>query len=212
MHLEKVTACVLRIGESGQELLVFKHPTAGFQLPAGTVEKGETPEFAVVREVWEETGLSARVVRKLGVEERNAPAGRGFLRSDSLPVRSAPREEAVVPGAVLPRGQYQLGELRDGFVFVRYQEYDLNRQPPFLLWAVESWVPESEIAPGTRRHFFQVEALNDSPSTWDHPADMGHTFHLFWAAVDHLPELIGEQNDWLKRLAERLAGRKKIDL
>ena len=212
MHLEKVTAFVLRIGESGQELLVFRHPNAGYQLPAGTIEKGEAPAFAVVREVWEETGLRVRVVRKSGVEERDAPAGWGFLHSGALPVRKAPSDEAVVSGKVLPRARYQLGERRDGFIFVRYQEYDLNQQPPSLLWELESWVPESEIATGTRRHFFQVEEQEVSPPAWDHPADMGHTFHLFWASLDCLPVLIGEQNDWLKWLKTGRGRETKIDL
>jgi len=40
----------------------------GVQVPAGTIEPGETPARAAVREVAEETGLRARVVRSLGVE------------------------------------------------------------------------------------------------------------------------------------------------
>lgn len=45
----------------GQRLLVFRHsfvPEAGIQVPAGTVEPGERPEAAVLREAREETGLS----------------------------------------------------------------------------------------------------------------------------------------------------------
>lgn len=52
----KVTAMITR----GSELLVFRkpeHPGTGTQVPAGTVEPGEPPEVAVVREAIEETGL-----------------------------------------------------------------------------------------------------------------------------------------------------------
>lgn len=41
-------------------LLVFRHPDypeAGIQVPAGTIEPGETPENAVLREAFEETGI-----------------------------------------------------------------------------------------------------------------------------------------------------------
>jgi 8-oxo-dGTP diphosphatase len=41
-------------------LLVFRHPNtpeAGIQVPAGTVEPGESPRDAVLREAFEETGL-----------------------------------------------------------------------------------------------------------------------------------------------------------
>lgn len=54
-------------------LLVFTHDdvpleVAGVQVPAGTIEPGESPEAAIVREVLEESGVQARIVRSLGVE------------------------------------------------------------------------------------------------------------------------------------------------
>lgn len=63
----KVVAYVVHEGR----LLVFTHddfPLAelGVQVPAGTIEPGEAPAEAAVREVAEETGLRARVVRPLG--------------------------------------------------------------------------------------------------------------------------------------------------
>jgi 8-oxo-dGTP diphosphatase len=64
-------------------LLVFEHcdfPDAGIQVPAGTVDEGESPDEAVLREVEEETGLSGfnatvflgsfeHDMREFGVEE-----------------------------------------------------------------------------------------------------------------------------------------------
>ena len=62
--VEKVTAFITRERIGVKELLLFKHPTAGIQIPAGTVEEGETPETAVMREVYEETGLRAVKIEK----------------------------------------------------------------------------------------------------------------------------------------------------
>ncbi|MGH2506252.1 MAG: GNAT family N-acetyltransferase [Ktedonobacteraceae bacterium] len=48
-----------------QKLLVFSHPhapEAGIQVPAGTVEVGESPEQAVLREAFEETGLTGLIL------------------------------------------------------------------------------------------------------------------------------------------------------
>ena len=51
-------------------LLIFSHPlepSAGLQVPAGSMLDGEAPEIAVLREAREETGLEyLRVVRFLG--------------------------------------------------------------------------------------------------------------------------------------------------
>jgi 8-oxo-dGTP pyrophosphatase MutT (NUDIX family) len=61
-----------------RELLVFDHrdfPGAGTQVPAGTVENDEDPAATVVREVLEETGVQARVVRELGGTDAVAPRG-----------------------------------------------------------------------------------------------------------------------------------------
>jgi 8-oxo-dGTP pyrophosphatase MutT (NUDIX family) len=68
----RVVAYVVRDGA----LLVFDHrdvPEAGTQVPAGTVEEGEDPAAAVVREVLEECGVRAQVVRELGFTDTFAP-------------------------------------------------------------------------------------------------------------------------------------------
>ncbi len=53
----------------GDELLVFEHrdhPQAGTQVPAGRIDPGESLEEGLARELDEETGIEARVVRELG--------------------------------------------------------------------------------------------------------------------------------------------------
>jgi len=65
-EIKKVVAYIT----SGRRLLVFEHtefPEAGIQVPAGTVDPGEDPQTAVLREAYEETGLSnLKLVRALG--------------------------------------------------------------------------------------------------------------------------------------------------
>lgn len=72
-------AYITRDRGSGPELLVFAHrdqPEAGLQVPAGTVEPGEDPDAAVIREVWEETGIVLpATASKLGITRYEADAG-----------------------------------------------------------------------------------------------------------------------------------------
>ena len=67
--VQKVVCYVMQ----DEHLLVFTHDAvpidiAGVQVPAGTIEAGEAPEDAAVREALEETGIQTTVVRYLGEE------------------------------------------------------------------------------------------------------------------------------------------------
>ena len=55
----------------GHSILILKHPDhpeAGIQVPAGSIEHGESPRIGVLREAFEETGLAnLRLVQFLGL-------------------------------------------------------------------------------------------------------------------------------------------------
>src|SRR5690348_7609122 len=89
------------VGNHRANLLVFSHPDfpeAGIQVPAGTIEPGEGPEVAVLREAFEETGLSGlKLVAPLGEQLRDVtPFGKDelqhryffHLRCDESPPRT----------------------------------------------------------------------------------------------------------------------------
>ena len=60
--IEKVVAYITR----DDHLLVFRHidSDAGIQVPAGTLEPGESPDDGVIREAREETGLDSLSIRR----------------------------------------------------------------------------------------------------------------------------------------------------
>lgn len=55
--VEKAVAAVVRVGATGEELLVFTHPFSGVQIPKGTIEPDEPIVAAALRELEEESGL-----------------------------------------------------------------------------------------------------------------------------------------------------------
>lgn len=67
LHPDKACPVVIR-GQGAIEILAFEHPLAGLQLVKGTIESGESSRAAALRELREESGLSAsNVLADLGI-------------------------------------------------------------------------------------------------------------------------------------------------
>ena len=58
---EKVCSVVLSSARR-PKILLFRHPLAGVQLVKGTIEKGEAPCRAALRELAEESGISTATI------------------------------------------------------------------------------------------------------------------------------------------------------
>ncbi|MEM7488755.1 MAG: NUDIX domain-containing protein [Pseudomonadota bacterium] len=54
------------IVRQGGRVLAFRHPWAGLQLVKGGIERGERPDRAALRELWEEAGVTGWAPRALG--------------------------------------------------------------------------------------------------------------------------------------------------
>jgi 8-oxo-dGTP pyrophosphatase MutT (NUDIX family) len=201
--VEKVTAFITR--ELGGEpyLLLFEHPNAGIQIPAGTVESNETPEAAVIREVAEETGLrSPSICRYLGCVEGKLPEGQRII---AAPTKVYARPDATSFDWAYLRQGISVALLRkaDGFSQVTYEEFDRVPDPRYVTLSITGWVPDEVLADSTRRHFFHLEFAGHSEERWTVFAD-NHRFVLFWAPLSALPEIIYPQSEWLEFLPEPL--------
>lgn len=196
--IEKVTAFILRQHQDKSEILTIYHPSAGRQLPAGTVEEHETPEQAVLREIQEETGLSKlRIIAKKG-EKLSFTMDNEYILLSSTRFYAWPAQSARREGPLFTRGfRVNAFERKAGFAHVIYKEMDFNKTPPTLLWEKEGWLPSEMLTREMKRHFYQIEVLEETLDVWEQPADFGYTFRLEWLPVVPRPIFIGEQNTWL---------------
>ena len=140
--VEKVTAFIIRESKDGQELLLFEHPNAGVQIPAGTVEDDETPEEAVIREATEETGLTSLSMRQyLGCTEERLPARQRIIVE---PTKVYARPDVTsFDWAQLRKGIPVALVRRSGdFSQVKYEEFDRVPNPRYVTMGITGWVPD----------------------------------------------------------------------
>lgn len=199
--IEKVTAFVIRKKNNIPQLLVFSHPTAGTQIPAGTVEVNEPVELALLREIKEKTGLSKiKLIKKLGETLQFTGPNEAYL-TQTIRCYSWPAQAAKRNGPLCNRGLLlQTFERKVGFIHVSYKEYDLNLEPPVLLSELEGWLPSDALTREIRRYFYLLKVEEDTPEYWKTESDGGNVFQCYWVDVNAIPELMGEQAEWVQQL------------
>lgn len=194
--VEKVTAFITRHAVGGEELLLFAHPFAGNQIPAGTVEVGETPETAVLREAAEETGLTqlSSPILLAQYEETLLPGQRVIAAATQVYARP---DAASFAWATFRRGLTVTARREAaGWTQVEYVEYDQEPDPNFVTYRILGWTPDEALATARRRSFFHLTCVTPTPDRWTTASD-NHTFSLFWTRLDRLPPIIPPQNAWL---------------
>jgi 8-oxo-dGTP pyrophosphatase MutT (NUDIX family) len=199
--LRKVTAFV--VDRSTRRLLVFRHPLAGVQLPAGSVELGEGFIAAARREVLEETGWTiAGAPQLLGVEAVDLGDERGVMLES---VADGVTDRGGQP-SVLARG-HKVRVLRRSQRLVEVCEeiFDLTTSPPEVRELIQGWVPAHTVGAAIERGFVLFceepgERLSGRRSQF---AD-GHTFEVYWALPESLA-LVAGQDVWLGRYQDQIA-------
>ena len=143
MTIHKVTAFITRERPEGRQILLFQHPQAGVQIPAGTVDEGEDWQTAVIREATEETGLTQLTIhRYLGQIENELAAGEAILNQDSH-IFSQPDASSLPFAPLMSRGMtFEVGEQVGSFHHTIYTEYDQLPNPTQITLHIDGWLPE----------------------------------------------------------------------
>jgi 8-oxo-dGTP pyrophosphatase MutT (NUDIX family) len=202
--VEKVTAFITRWQQEGPELLVFQHPLAGLQLPAGTVEIKEPLEEAVLREVAEEAGLvDVKIVTYLGSLESTL-SGDEHVVLLTTKLFSSPAYDSSSEGYMLGRGlPVRVTSTIGKFSAVLCDPLDPHEQPPVRRSDVSGYLRSSVLGRHIQRHMFQLRPTTHMPDSWQIEAD-GHVLRFFWKTLDTRPRLNPIQAEWLDSFYERL--------
>jgi membrane protein len=201
----KVTGLVTRNSDHGPQLLLFQHPSAGIQLPAGSVVVGEEAETAVLREVTEETGLThLKIKQHLGRWENElaedeciiATTAHALLEPDS---QSLPYQTPFQRGLTV-----QFDGWVNGFAKVAYLEYDQFPDPSQITFSITGYLPPDAVKMRKVRDFFHLTCDEETAVRWTHPGDQDHTFTPFWVPLQPMPQLVPGQDKWLEFVYDKL--------
>ena len=203
--VDKVTAFITRERNGVTELLLFKHPTAGIQIPAGTVEDAEDPEVAVKREVYEETGLGIVKIERFPGYIENELGENERIVAKTTPVYVNPSLNSITYKEELTRGlTVNYNSKHKKFTHVSYVEYDSIPDPTYIRCKITGWVPSENVSARKTRYFFQLTALEETAEEWEVKGDPGHVFKLFWAPISATPRIVSPQDKWLDYVYEEI--------
>ena len=198
--VQKVTAFIIRERNSIKELLVFKHPTAGIQIPAGTVEEGEDIETAVKREVYEETGLRfVEIEDYLGCFENELENNQRII-AETTHVYIQPNLDAMPYKRKLSKGlTVDYLSTQEDFTHISYIEYEYDKfyKPTCIRSNITGWVPNENISAQKKRHFFHLTTQEETADAWELKSDQGHIFKPYWTPLSPKPNIIPPQDQWL---------------
>ncbi len=204
--VRKVTAFITRKRDGVKELLVFKHPTAGIQIPAGTVSEGEDLEVALRREVCEETGLkSVETQEYLGcLENELEEAERVVARTTYVYIE--PDLNAIPYRQKLPRGlTVKCNSVHEDFTQISYTEYYNSPDIKYILHDYTGWVPSENLSAQKTRYFYHLTTLEETEDEWEVKGDPGHIFKPHWTPLSPKPQLVENQDKRLDFVWEKIS-------
>ena len=198
---EKVTAFVTRTAPQGVELLLFEHPYAGIQLPAGTVENGEAHDVAAAREAREETGLTDLPPGRYLAAQNETLPGDSYMMLTTSRVYSRPEPTSFDWASIRNGLMVELHRTEAGYAHVTFAELYRRADPPYVTYQITGWVPIDVLTRDVTRYFYHFSYQGQTPETW--PVDIDHhRFRLFWAPLMALPAIVPWQRRWVDVLTQ----------
>ncbi len=163
----------------GDHVLLVRSPRRGWEFPGGQVEQGEAPLDALVREIQEESGITARPVRFVGIyanlarkpgygvwEGMTLPpilnlsfvceyvSGEPRTSNESIEVRWVTREQARELVTSISYGE-RLADMLDAVDGIRFAAYKAPRSGPM------EWISCATLGAGVELRQLQEGLASD---------------------------------------------------
>ncbi|MYF63215.1 MAG: NUDIX hydrolase [Rhodothermaceae bacterium] len=202
MSLGKVTCFITCNLDGRKHVLLLKHPYAGNQIPAGTVEKGESFVAAALREAREETGLAAlHVVAELLSEREKLPPNTAVIQKTST-VYSRP-DTSSFDWVTIRRGiRVDTRETENGFVQIDYVEKELLGSDR-ISFQITGWIPQDALTTNVERKHYHLSCAASDELEWEVFSDH-HKFVLMWHPLTEDPQLQEPFGEWFDSIKEQL--------
>ena len=202
MSLGKVACFVTYSLDDRKHVLLLKHPYAGNQIPAGTVEEGESFVDAAIRETREETGLDRLdVVAELLSERENLPPNTAVIQQAST-VYSRP-DTGSFDWVTIRRGiRVDTRRTEKGFVQIDYVEKE-SLGSDMITFQITGWIPQDALTTNVERKHFHLSCAASDELEWEVFSD-NHKFVLVWHPLTEDPHLQEPFREWFDSLKERL--------
>ena len=191
--LEKVTCFIVNEKE---QIALFKHPFAGYQIPSGTVEIGEGHRKAALREAEEESGLEQLEIIKLLGKEREILSNNEFAIYQKSIVYGRP-DSTSFDWASIRRGIRIIKNRECGeWSHITYREMNDALEPEYITYEITGWVKSKNITNLQCRYFYLLKYSGPLKSKWVVETD-NHHFTLSWYDVNDFDIISDSQKVWL---------------
>lgn len=180
-----------------KEILALFHPTAGVQIPKGTIEFNELPETAAIREGVEETGLKdlkmrchIKTVSKVLDDDKRyiSRSTKVFSRPDMSSFDWADLRRGILVSVLREQDEYHQ---------IEYIEYD-DLESSVISYQITGWVPKACLTQDYLWHFYHLET-NETLDYWTN-FDDNHQFEFKWISLDEMYKFNVNHRKWIEEI------------
>lgn len=192
--LNKITVIIRN--SMTRKIACFKHPNAGYQLPAGSVEYNESIIDGAIREAFEELGIDiSRDKLSIIKSDTVQLADEKYILLNDVNVKIAPNDIAMNLG-FLKRGRtVEVMQEKDDWVQIKYFEWNDLEKKDFVSGQLVGWVYKDNLSKKYRRHYVYCNTSSEIKQLTETD---DHQFLPFW--LDDVKLIIDEQKSDLMKL------------